>query len=173
VSSEDYRAALATAIEEYEALGAQRREIDTRLAQLSQTIATLSRLLGLRPTVPLGLTDAVRLVMRGAGVPMTPLDVRERLRAIGFDLSKYGNDLAAVHTVLRRLNDAGELRWVARGPRRNQYTVNRLAGIVALGPDIARFMRDNALEREARSATQEHRFLAHAARPRRPRRAAR
>src|SRR5258708_40188916 len=103
MTSDDYRSALAGAIKEYEALGEQRREIDNRLAQLAQTIGTLSRLLGLTPTVPMRITDAVRLAMR-AGVPMTPLEVRERLLSIGVDLSTYSNDLPAIHTVLRPPN---------------------------------------------------------------------
>ena len=106
MTSEDYRSALAAAIKEYEALGEQRREIDERLSQLAQTIGTLSRLLGLTPTVPLSITDAVRLAMR-SGVPMTPLDVRERLLAIGVDLSAYSNDLAVIHTVLKRPQRGG------------------------------------------------------------------
>ena len=107
--SENYRTALTSAIKEYESLGEQRREIDKRLAQLAQTIGTLSKLIGLTPTVPMGLTDAVRLALR-AGVPMTPMDVRERLHAIGVDLSIYSSDLAVIHTVLKRLNEAGEIR---------------------------------------------------------------
>src|SRR4051812_37130922 len=102
MTTQDYRAALEAAAKEYESLGAQRRDIDARLSQLAQTIGTLSRLLGLTPTVPLSITDAVRLAMR-AGVPMTPLEVRERLLAIGVDLSSYANDLAVIHTVLKRL----------------------------------------------------------------------
>ena len=66
------------------------------------------------PTVSVGLTDACRLVLRGAGLPMTPTDVRERLKSFGFDLTRYTNNLAAVHTTLKRLNDAGELRFIAR-----------------------------------------------------------
>src|SRR5579872_2862488 len=111
MTTADYRDALASAIKEYEELGAQRREIDDRLAQLAQTISTLSRLVGLTPTVPLGLTDACRLALR-AGVPMTPLEVRDRLLGFGVDLSKYVSDLAAIHTVLKRLNEAGEARIV-------------------------------------------------------------
>jgi len=149
VTSDNYRAALAAAIKEYEALGDERRDIDQRLAQLAHTIGTLSKLLGLTPTVPMGLTDAIRLVIRGAGVPMTPVDVRDRLHAIGFDVSKYSNDLAAVHTILRRLNESGELRFIARAPGKHQYTWNRPTTPVALGPDIVAFMRDNAHEHEA------------------------
>ena len=113
--ADDYRAALATAIKEFEELGQKRREIDDRLAQLAQTIGTLTRLLGLKPTVPLGLTDACRLALRGAGLPLTPLEVRDRLLGIGFDFSVYTNELAALHTVLKRLNDAGEIRFVVKG----------------------------------------------------------
>jgi hypothetical protein len=40
VTSADYRTALTAAIKEYEDLGARRREIDDRLAQLAQTIGT-------------------------------------------------------------------------------------------------------------------------------------
>jgi len=152
VASDNYRAALAAAIKEYEALGEQRRDIDKRLAQLAHTIGTLSKLLGLTPTVPMGLTDAIRLVVRGAGVPMTPVDVRDRLHAIGFDVSKYSNDLAAVHTILKRLNESGELRFIPRSPGKHQYTWNRPTTPVALGPDIVAFMRDNASERDAMRA---------------------
>ena len=153
MTATDYRAALSAAIKEYEALGAQRRDIDKRLAQLAHTIGTLSRLLGLTPTVPMGLTDAIRLVMRGAGVPMTPVDIRDRLHAIGFDVSKYSNDLAAVHTILKRLNASGELRFIPRAPGRHEYTWNRPTTPVALGPDIVQFMRDNAHEHEVMRAT--------------------
>jgi hypothetical protein len=153
MTDENYRAALAAAIKEYEALGEQRRDIDKRLAQLSHAIGMLSKLLGLTPTVPMGLTDAIRVVMRGAGVPMTPVDVRDRLHAIGFDVSKYANDLAAVHTILKRLNESGELRFVPRAPGKHQYTLNRPLTPVALGPDIVRFMRENAAEHEAMHVT--------------------
>ena len=154
MTHEDYRRALEAATREYEALGAQRQAIDKRLAELAHTIGTLSTLLGLTPTVPLGLTDAVRLIMRG-GVPMTPIEVRDRLHAIGFDVSKYVNDLAAVHTILKRLNASGELRFVARAPGRHQYTLNRPHSVVALGPDIVRFMHENRLEHEAMHADDE------------------
>ena len=52
MTTTDYRVALAAAVQEYESLGEQRREIDARLTQLAQTIGTLSRLLGIAPTVP-------------------------------------------------------------------------------------------------------------------------
>ena len=157
MTTDDYRRALATAIREYETLGQQRQDIDKRLAEIMQTIGTLSRLCGLVPTVPIGLTDACRLVVRGSGVPVTPTDVRQRLQSIGFDLSKYSNDLAAIHTILKRLNESGELRFIPRGPDagKHAYIWNHGPVVVALGADIRAFMRDADLEREAMRAVDE------------------
>lgn len=109
---EHYRLALDAAVREYEELGDKRREIDERLAQLAQTIGTLNRLCGHVPTVTWGLTDAVRVVLRGAAQGMTPIEIRDRLEAIGFDLTNYKNSLAAIHTVVRRLNESKEVIFV-------------------------------------------------------------
>lgn len=114
MSAAQYREALAAAIREYEELGARRRDLDDRLTQLAQTIGTLTRLLGLTPTVPLGMTDACRLALRGAGVPLTPVEVRDRLLSIGVDLSAYSNDLSVIHTTLKRLNESGDIRSVSK-----------------------------------------------------------
>jgi hypothetical protein len=140
--TESYRAALDAAIKEYEALGTQRREIDRRLAHLAQSIGTLSRLLGMVPTVPLGLTDACRLVLR-SGLPMTPLEVRDRLLEIGVDLSVYTNDLSAIHTVLRRLNESGEIRLVPRMSGKNAYLWEAPLTAVAIGPEVAQYVRES------------------------------
>jgi hypothetical protein len=137
-----YKTALDAAIREYEALGDQRRAIDKRLADLAQTIGTLSRLLGYTPTVPLGLTDACRLVMR-AGVPMTPTEVRERLRGMGVDLSSYTNELSAIHTVLKRLNEAGEVRIVPRPSGSDAYLWQRPIKAIAISEEVAKYIRES------------------------------
>src|SRR5882672_11791195 len=112
MANQDYRLALDAATKEYEDLAQQKRALDDRLAQLGQTVGSLTRLLGLPPTVPLGLTDACRMILR-RGDPTTPVEVRNRLLAIGIDMSKYANDLAAVHTILKRLSASGELRFIS------------------------------------------------------------
>jgi hypothetical protein len=95
--------------------------------------------------------------VRGAGGPRAPTDVRQRLHSIGFDLSKYANDLAAIHTILKRLNESGELRVIARGNEagKHSYLWHHGPHAVALGADIAAFMRDANLEREAMRAHDE------------------
>ena len=143
MTTENYRAALDAAIHEYETLGAERREIDRRLSHLAQTIGTLSRLLGMTPTVPLGLTDACRLVLR-SGVPMTPVEIRDRLLEIGVDLSVYVSDLSAIHTTLKRLNEAGEIRLVPRPSGKNAYLWQAPPSAGAISPEIAHYVRQNA-----------------------------
>jgi hypothetical protein len=145
VTTADYRAALEAAAKEYEALGEERRRIDERLTQLAQTIGTLSRLIGLTPTVPLSITDAVRLAIR-AGVPMTPPEVRDRLLSIGFDLSIYSNELAVIHTVLKRLNEAGEIRILPRPGGKHAYLWTKPPKVIAIGPEIAEFLRGERRE---------------------------
>ena len=136
----DYRAALQAAIKEYESLGEERRKIDDRLTQLAQSIGTLSRLIGLTPTAPLSITQAVRLAMR-TGVPMTAPKVRDHLQSIGFDLSEYSNELAVIHTVLRRLNEAGEVRILAKRDGKVSYLWSEPPKVIAIGPEIAKFIR--------------------------------
>jgi len=139
----DYRTALQAAVQEYESLGEQRRAIDQRLDQLAQTIGTLSRLLGYTPTQPLGLTDACRLVYRNAGVPLSPTELRDRLRSIGVDLSVYSSEMAAIHTVVKRLNEAGELKFLAGSPRKHLYVWQRPVRAMAISPETAQFIREH------------------------------
>jgi hypothetical protein len=142
VTTPEYKSALDAAIKEYEALGEERRGIDTRLAELAQTIGTLSRLVGHVPSVPMGITDAVRLVTR-AGIPLTPMDVRDRLHGMGFDLSGYASELSAIHTVLKRLNEAGELRIIPKPDGKDAYLWQRPVKAIAIGPEVAAFLRSS------------------------------
>lgn len=140
MTRDTYRLALDAAIRDYEDLGGKRRAIDARLSQLAQTIGTLSRLMGLVPTVPIGLTDACRLVLRG-GVPVTPVEVRDRLLEIGVDLSIYTSGMSAIHTVLKRLNEAGEIRMLPRPNGKTAYLWQAPPTAVAIGPEVAEHVR--------------------------------
>jgi hypothetical protein len=129
---DDYRRALDAAVREYEALARRRAEIDERLAQLTQTIGSLTRLCNLTPTVSFGLTDACRLVLKAAGHPLTATEVRAQLDAMGFDLARYSNELASIHTVLKRLNQAGEAQFVPRVWDKPAYSWARPVQVVAM-----------------------------------------
>jgi hypothetical protein len=125
VKADEYHRALDAACREWEALARQRADLEERLTQLTETIGMLSKLCGLTPKLTWGLTEACRAVLRNAANPMTPVEVRNRLAAIGFDLSQYSNELASIHTVLKRLHRSGELRFVPRGRGRHAYEWSR------------------------------------------------
>jgi hypothetical protein len=71
------------------------------------------------------MTDGVRFILRRTQRPMSAVDVRDELANWGFDMSKYANDLSAIHTVLKRLNKAGEVRFVPRGAGSHAYEWQR------------------------------------------------
>jgi hypothetical protein len=148
MTTHDYRRALEAAIREYESLGEERRTIDRRLSEVAQTITALARLCGLTPTVSFGLAEWCRLVLRNAETPLSPVEVRDRLAALGLDMEKYASDLSVIHTTLKRLNQAGEIRFVPRSPGKHAYVWNRPSVPVVLGPEVVRHM----LEQESHGA---------------------
>ena len=129
---ERYRQALEQAIREYERLSQKRARIDERLAQLVQTMGSLSRLCRLTPTVSIGLTDACRMVLKSAGDPLTAAEVKAQLESIGFDASKYANPLACIHTVLKRLCRSGEVRFSRRPKEKPAFAWKPPAKLVVI-----------------------------------------
>jgi hypothetical protein len=81
---------------------------------------------------------------------MTPVEVRDRLEGIGVDLSKYASDLAAVHTTLKRLNEAGEIRFVGNSGGKRAFIWERPARAAGLGPDVAQVAREMQSGRSGR-----------------------
>jgi hypothetical protein len=63
------------------------------------------------------------------------------LQAIGFDLSVYASELSAIHTVLKRLTEAGELRVVPRPSGKDAYLWQRPVTAVAISPEVAEYLR--------------------------------
>jgi hypothetical protein len=108
----EYRKALDAACREWEQLAGQRADIDKRLADLQGTIATLTRLCGLTPTVPFGLADGCRVVLlRHRDQALTARRVHDELTMMGLDLSKHSSPLASIHVTLKRLVSAGQARF--------------------------------------------------------------
>ncbi len=62
------------------------------------------------------------MVLKAAGHPLTALEVRGQLQAMGIDLTRYTNDLAVIHTILRRLNRSGEVQFMPRAWDKPGYT---------------------------------------------------
>jgi hypothetical protein len=69
-----------------------------------------------------GLTDGVRTVLRATDTCKTPMEIRDGLLRLGYDLSGYSNVLASIHTILGRLRDSGEVKKVVSTRRGGKET---------------------------------------------------
>lgn len=103
-----YLAALGQAERELKALVATYDATGKRIAVVADAIKNLREVLGLRNerTEDLskwGLTDACRFILAESEIPMTPIDVRDRLALKGFPIDNHTNPLASIHSVLKRL----------------------------------------------------------------------
>lgn len=59
-----------------------------------------------------GLTEAVRSILRLRNAPMTAGDVKNALDLLGFNFGGISNRSAAVHNTLKRMADTGELTFI-------------------------------------------------------------
>jgi hypothetical protein len=102
----------------------QKAEVDAKILGLSRTIIALAPVtgpeeerkwlafLGEIGTVPaeVGITEMIRTAIKGAESPLGAQEVKTKLEAKGWDFSRYSNALSTIHTILKRLHEAGELR---------------------------------------------------------------
>lgn len=115
---------LSHLMKEREELDNRRDELSARIAHVRNSVLALSPLVGEKPEdvkekylhlfpdlIPsdVGLTDAVRKVLQSYDTFWSPKRVRMGLRQIGYDTDRYGNILASIHTVLKRLAEADEV----------------------------------------------------------------
>lgn len=110
-----YRIALWKAVDELGDLQRQEQELTVRKARIKQTIDALWSLA--YPGEPedvssMTLANAIRLIINSTGRAVTVKEIRSRLNDIGFDLSKYGNPLASIHTAASRMIATEELVYV-------------------------------------------------------------
>jgi hypothetical protein len=94
----------------------ERNDLETRIAKQKKIVAALAELSRTDDDSPDltglvdGVTDACRTVLRAAEAPLLPIEVRDRVQALG--LPPQSNLLASVHTVIRRLVAANEVEEV-------------------------------------------------------------
>jgi hypothetical protein len=71
-----------------------------------------------------GLTEAIRRVLQESAVGMTPVEVRDTLANSGMNLLEYSNPLAAIHTVLKRLVKARDVKPATTNGNETVYQWN-------------------------------------------------
>jgi len=114
---------LSTLMETLENIESEREVVKNRIAEVRSGVLALSPLIGEKPqsvenkyphlfpdliTPDIGLTDAVRKVLKSNGELMTAVKVRTELKETGYDTGRYKNILASIHTILKRLVESDE-----------------------------------------------------------------
>ncbi len=114
-TQDDYRAAWNDLFEECNALENQRDnlemeldEIRSRIDHLQTVLIHLRTLAGLAlgdDIAGLGITDAIRAILKHSKERMSPNDVRQALAKKGFNLSAYSAPMSSIYKILARLAD--------------------------------------------------------------------
>jgi hypothetical protein len=90
------------------ALEAQLSEITTKIEHLQGMLDHLAPLAGITfgmSVVGMGITDAIRVILKESKERLAAQDVRRLLDENGLDLSKYTSPMASIYKVLGRLVD--------------------------------------------------------------------
>jgi hypothetical protein len=140
-----YRNALTDAREELRRLKVLRLEAEARITRLERTIAGLAALCGEPDVTPEGLTDAIRGILIDAQADLSPIAIRNSLQQTGFDLGRYENPLAVIHTTLKRLAEQGQVMPCAVG---GSVTYKWKRPDPKAGTDALRFL-DNFVKKRA------------------------
>jgi hypothetical protein len=114
------------ALEEQEAAIADEfQRLEARLAQVRTAKAALIALESDEPMEFDGnLADACRRVLQAAGRrSLSPTEVRDAVKALGYDITKHTNVMAAIHSVLKRLAETPEVdtKELKQAPGQRRY----------------------------------------------------
>jgi hypothetical protein len=120
VKQQDYKLVLSQAKEDLRSAQKdmgdclkRQEELEKQILGLRQTIVAIARMVGepFDEEEEIGLTEAVRqaFILRG-NCPLMPTEVRGVMEGLGYDISKYGNFMASLHSVINRLVQKGEVK---------------------------------------------------------------
>jgi hypothetical protein len=118
-TSDPYRDALFKAWNELSDLQEEEKRLIIRKARLKQTSDALWPLAFPDDDYPdinsMTLADAIRLMVQCYCTPERSISIKEiraKLQDIGYDLAKYKNPLASIHTAANRMVESDEINWV-------------------------------------------------------------
>ena len=107
---------LCTAEKNLILLEAQRDDLDMQIAVLRREIIHLGALTHRDETreilADIGLSEMCAIVIKWAGNPVTPVDVKRMIADFGYDIERHSNPLASIHTTLKRMEKRGKLKAV-------------------------------------------------------------
>jgi len=95
-----------------------------------------------------GISNAIRRILTGSRIPMSPTQIKTALSARGFDMGEYANPGAVIHNTLKRLEQQKELT-VVRDPSGNLAYAMPFRNMPTLGQRIGAPIRqplENAMQ---------------------------
>ena len=118
-----YVTALARARLDMERLVEKRKSIDERISRLKLTISGLEAIAE-PPIAPAkrlseneGLTKTIQTVFAlTRGQKLLPAEIRDKCEELGYKWKTADNALQAIHAVLKRLLEKGEIKKTGEGP---------------------------------------------------------
>jgi hypothetical protein len=128
MARETYKQAYATAKRDLLQQLQKRDRLDQQIRKLTQTVKALGEMCGAPPEeieklllvegftleAKPGFTEAIRRLFRIHQTPLGPTDIRHDLLKMGIGAGQV-NLLSSIHTVLRRMAEAGEIEKTEEG----------------------------------------------------------
>jgi hypothetical protein len=124
----EYKAMVKKIRAELESLEIRQEEIERQIARLKQALIGLTplaqedvRIPGIDMTLlsaeidAMSITDAARQILQASAKPLSPIELKQKLAEMGKDLSGQKNVMASVHSLLKRLTEAGQIESADSG----------------------------------------------------------
>jgi hypothetical protein len=113
----------------------KRQELDEKIARLHAVVTNLQNLCAemdrkrfdkgvdrvIKKDLKAGITQSARVILQETFFPVTPSDLLKKIEARKYNLTRYVNPLAVIHTVLKRLVRGGEVRETLQAHGKKTY----------------------------------------------------
>jgi hypothetical protein len=135
MANTNYRKALYQAKQELAHELVERQKSDQRMARLRALITQLQDLSAeqdqkgfwkdiehvVKADLKGGITETIRVLLKERSLPMIATELKEGIEARKYDLSRFQNPLAVIHTVLNRLVKSGEVKVIPQKYGKKSY----------------------------------------------------
>jgi hypothetical protein len=127
MAKRNYHRMLYDAKQKLAQLLVERQKLDKEIAELHGVVGKLQDLCAeqdqrnfwrgaervIKADLKVGITESVRVILQENVLPMTAVQLLEQVKARKYNLARYKNPLAIIHTLLKRLVKSGDVRVAA------------------------------------------------------------
>jgi hypothetical protein len=113
----------------------KRQKLDQKIARLHAVVTNLQNLCAemdqksfekqvdrvIKKDLKVGITQSARVILQETFFPMAPGELLKGIEARKYNIARYANPLAVIHTLLKRLVQSGEVRIVPQAGGKKAY----------------------------------------------------